>query len=285
MRTILLTLLTLVAFAANSILCRMALKDGLIDPVGFTQLRLLSGAFVLAAFLAVGRKRVRPVRARDWRPALALFVYAIAFSLAYVTLDAAVGALILFAMVQISMIGIGLVAGARPQAVEWVGLVVAFAGLFYLVAPGLSAPPLAGAALMAVAGIAWGVYSVLGKTEAAPATATARNFILTLPFAALLVATPRSSFHAEPEGVALALASGALASGLGYVIWYAALKGLTNMAAAVVQLAVPVVAAAGAVVFLGETVTTRLAIASALILGGVFITVRASLRRSAQQAS
>ncbi|MFQ5564621.1 MAG: EamA family transporter [Parvularculaceae bacterium] len=132
---------------------------------------------------------------------------------------------------------------------------------------------------LALAGVAWGVYSVLGKTEAEPATATARNFILSVPFAALLFLTPRASFHAEPEGVALAVASGALASGLGYVIWYAALRGLTNMAAAVVQLAVPVVAAAGGVLFLEEAVTARLAVASALILGGVFVTIRASLRR------
>ncbi len=184
--TALLTLLTLVAFAANSVLCRMALKQELIDPVAFTQIRLLSGALVLLPFLIRRRRFVLPLRSGDWRPALALFVYAIAFSLAYVALDAGMGALILFAMVQTSMIGLGIVIGARPGLLEWVGLAFAFAGLVYLFAPGLSAPPAMGALLMAIAGIAWGVYSILGKTEADPIASTARNFVLTIPLALLL---------------------------------------------------------------------------------------------------
>lgn len=280
MRTILLTLLTLFAFAANSILCRMALKDGLIDPVSFTQLRLFSGALVLAPFLIGRRAHVWPLRVGGWKPAFALFVYALAFSLAYVALEAAAGALILFAMVQTSMIGLGLIAGARPRAVEWAGLAVALAGLVYLLAPGLSAPPVGGAALMAVAGVAWGVYSVLGKNEADSVTSTARNFVLTLPFAALLFFAGPSSPHATLEGVALAVISGAIASGLGYVVWYSALKGLTNMAASAVQLAVPIVAAAGGVVLLGEAITLRLLIASLLILGGIFVTMRTSFSRA-----
>ncbi len=280
MRTAVLTLLTLFAFAANSILCRMALKDGLIDPVSFTQLRLFSGALILAPFLFTQRAHIWPLQIKDWKPALALFVYALAFSLAYVALDAAVGALILFAMVQTAMIGIGLIKGARPNVLEWTGLTMAIAGLVYLLAPGLSAPPIGGAALMAVSGVAWGVYSVLGKTEANPVASTARNFAIALPLAALLLFARSGAPQITPSGVALAVASGAAASGIGYVIWYSALKGLTNMAASVVQLAVPVIAAIGGIALLGETISIRFLIAAALILSGIFITIRASFRNT-----
>lgn len=278
-QTVLLTLLTLVAFAANSVLCRMALKQELIDPVAFTQIRLLSGALVLVPFLIKRRAFVLPLRGGDWRPALALFVYAIAFSLAYVALDAGIGALILFAMVQTSMIGLGIVNGARPGTLEWVGLAFAFAGLVYLFAPGLSAPPVMGALLMAVAGIAWGVYSILGKTEADPIASTARNFVLTIPLSLLLFLANPSWTGAAPAGIALAVISGALTSGLGYVIWYAALRGLANMIASVVQLAVPIVAAIGGVFLLNETVTLRLLLATIFILGGIYIAIQGAARR------
>lgn len=287
-----LTLLTLLAFAANSVLCRLALKQDLIDPIAFTQIRLLSGALVLVPFLLrrdaffnalpdgkpvatfPGSALILPIRPTDWRPALALFVYAITFSLAYVALDAGTGALILFAMVQTSMIGLGIIAGARPGALEWTGLVFAFAGLVYLFAPGLAAPPAAGAALMAVAGIAWGIYSRLGSQEADPVASTARNFVLTVPLALLLFFAGPSWGTAAPAGIALAVASGAVASGLGYVIWYSALKGLPNMTASVVQLAVPIIAAVGGVLLISETVTLRLVISTVLILGGIYVTIR-----------
>ncbi len=276
--TILLTLVTLVAFAANSVLCRMALKQELIDPVAFTQLRLLSGALVLLPLLISRRTFVLPLRADDWRPALALFVYAIAFSLAYVALGAGIGALILFAMVQTSMIGLGIVNGARPRPLEWTGLTIAFVGLIYLFAPGLSAPPAAGAILMAIAGIAWGVYSILGKAESDPIASTARNFVLTVPLTLLLFLASPSWADAAPKGIALAVASGALTSGFGYVIWYGALKGLTNVVASVVQLAVPVVAAIGGVLLLSEPITLRLLIAAVFILGGIFVSIRGGSR-------
>ncbi|MGD2132858.1 MAG: DMT family transporter [Maricaulaceae bacterium] len=279
-RTVALTVLAMIAFAANSILCRMALKDGLIDPVGFTQIRLAAGAFALAPFLIARHGRVRPIKFQDVRPAFALFAYAIGFSLAYIGLDAGAGALILFACVQITMIAIGVATGARPKALEWTGFAVAFAGLVYLLSPGLSAPPLASALLMAAAGVAWGVYSVLGKQEPDAVAATARNFALALPFAALLFLAGPSWSEAAPAGVGLAIASGAITSGLGYVIWYAALRGLAPMAAPIVQLSVPVIAAAGGVALLGEPFTLRLALASVLILGGIFLTVAAGRARA-----
>ncbi len=283
-RTLTLTLLTLVAFAANSVLCRMALKQELIDPITFTQIRFLSGALVLLPFLVQRRAFALPLKTHDWQPVAALSVYAITFSLAYVELDAGTGALILFAMVQTSMIGVSIFTGARPGILVWLGLAFAFAGLAYLFAPGLSAPNPTGAIFMAIAGIAWGAYSLLGKREADPIASTARNFVLTIPLALLLFPAGSSWSSAAPAGIALATASGVLASGLGYVIWYSALKGLTNMTASIVQLAVPLVAALGGVIFLSETITLRLLIATALILGGILISIRGeSLRAISSQ--
>jgi drug/metabolite transporter (DMT)-like permease len=273
--TLPLTLAALLAFAANSILCRMALGENLIDPVSFTQIRLGAGALALLPFLWRRRAAAWPPRPADWRPALALFVYATGFSLAYLALEAGAGALILFATVQVSMIGLGLLGGDRPGAVEWAGLALALAGLGWLLAPGLHAPPLWAAALMGLAGAAWGVYSLLGRAERDPLAATARNFLFTVPLALALFAAGPDWAGAQTKGIMLAMASGALTSGLGYVIWYAALRGLTPMSASIVQLAVPAVAAAGGVLLLGEALTLRLLIATALILGGIFVTVHA----------
>ena len=272
-QTFFLTILTLIAFAANSVLCRMALKAELIDPVSFTQIRLFAGAVFLAPFFYRHREALLPIKRRDFGGALALFVYAIAFSLAYVSLDAGAGALVLFGVVQLTMVGVGVAGGARPGLVQWAGVVLAFAGLTYLLGPGLTAPPLAGAGLMAVAGVAWGVYSLLGKGEHNPVGATARNFALAAPLALLLFLVT-SEVHIEPQGFALAALSGAIASGAGYVIWYRALKDLTTVNASVVQLAVPAIAALGGVALLGEALTLRLVVASLLILGGIYLTTR-----------
>jgi drug/metabolite transporter (DMT)-like permease len=272
----LLTALTLVAFAANSVLCRMALGAELIDPVSFTTLRLVAGAVVLLPLSRLSGEAPADLRAAgSWPSGLALFGYAIAFSLAYVSLDAGTGALILFGAVQATMIGAGLAAGERPRPAEWLGLMVAMAGLVYLVSPGLAAPDPLGALLMAIAGVAWGVYSLRGKRVAAPVFATMGNFVRTVPLtlAASLVAL--SMARAESRGVGLALASGALTSGLGYVLWYRALRGLTATRAAIVQLLVPVIAALGGVALLAERLTLRLVLASILILGGVAAAVRA----------
>lgn len=281
LRTLGLTLLALVAFAANSILCRLALRHALIDPVAFTGIRLVSGALILAPALSRNRAVWWPLRLRMARPAFALFGYAIAFSLAYVSLSAGTGALILFAMVQTSMIGISVARGTRPGVLEWAGLLIAFGGLVYLVAPGLSAPPLGAALLMAGAGVAWGVYSVLGRGEGDPVAVTARNFALSVPLVAVLAALSfmrPAAAHLSLNGVLLAAISGAITSGLGYVAWYAALKGLPAMGASIVQLAVPIVAALGGILFLDESFTLRLALASVAILGGIFLAIWSSAR-------
>lgn len=274
----LLTAITLVAFAGNSLLCRMALGAGLIDPVSFTAIRLASGAAILlpcSRLRAGGSSR----RAGSWRSGLALFVYAIAFSLAYVSLDTGVGALILFAAVQATMLGGGLTSGERPRAGEWLGLLAALGGLVYLVSPGLAAPDPRGAVLMAASGIAWGIYSLRGRGAAAPVPATAGNFLRTIPLVAVVTVAAASLLQAQVRGVVLALVSGTVTSGLGYVLWYAALGGLTATLAAIVQLLVPVLAAFGGIVFLAEALSLRLVVASALILGGVAAAVLAHASR------
>lgn len=268
-----LTGVTLIAFAANSLLCRMALGGELIDPVSFTALRLASGAAVLAPLSRLSGG-LRPLSAAgSWLSGLALFVYAISFSLAYVSLDTGMGALILFGTVQIAMIGAGLWWGERPHVLVWLGLAAALGGLAYLVWPGIAAPDGLGATLMAVAGAAWGTYSLRGRGEAAPVSATAGNFLRTVPMAAVGGALAVSIAHAESAGIILALVSGTLTSGLGYVVWYRALRGLTATRAAVVQLLVPVIAAFGGVIFLAERLSLRLTVASVLILGGVAMAV------------
>lgn len=271
-----LTTLTMIAFAANSLLCRMALGHELIDPLSFTTLRLGSGALALVAIvLRSGRPNGAPETAGSWRSGLALFAYAAAFSLAYISLSAGMGALILFAAVQITMIGTALSRGERLGAWQWTGLAAAVGGLVYLVLPGISAPSPSGALLMAISGFAWGVYSVRGRGVAAPVRMTAGNFARAAPMALALslfglVVLPT---HAAWTGVALALVSGVATSGLGYVLWYRALRDLTTTQASIVQLTVPVIAAFGGVLFLSERVSTRLVVASALILGGVALTV------------
>jgi drug/metabolite transporter (DMT)-like permease len=256
------------AFAANSLLCRLALGAGLIDAATFTTVRLVSGAVLLAALVA-WRQRVPPWAGFDPWAALALFVYAIAFSFAYLSLTAGAGALVLFGAVQITMIVVGLVSGERLAVAGWAGLACAFAGLVYLVAPGLGAPPLLPALLMGVAGLAWGVYSLRGRGNADPLRATASNFIWSVPLALLSSALLSTRHHATTQGLALAVASGAVASGLGYVIWYAAVRRLAALRAAAVQLSVPVIAAFGGVLILGEQFTGRLALASVAVLGGI----------------
>lgn len=273
-RTVALTALTLVAFAGNSILCRMALRDEGIDPVSFTALRLIGGAVALMPYL-------RPTP-RPWSPrgALALFAYALGFSLAYVWLDAGTGALLLFGAVQATMIGAGLAQGERPGPLRWLGIGLALTGLAWLVRPGGAAPEPAGVALMVAAGVAWGVYSLIGRRAALPAPATACNFLLASVGGLVVLAFSPLEQTITPTGVTLALVSGGVTSGLGYVLWYAALRGHSATSAAVVQLAVPVIAAVGGVALLGEAPTTRLALAGALTLGGVALAVLARSRPS-----
>jgi drug/metabolite transporter (DMT)-like permease len=270
-RTIVLTLLAMVAFAANSILCRVALKHTMIDPASFTAIRLISGAGML--WLIV---RLRPGTnggAGNWPSALALFVYAAGFSFAYVSLPAATGALLLFGAVQITMISCGIWLGERMRARQVGGLILAFAGLVGLLLPGLSAPPLLGAALMLGAGVAWGIYSLRGRGAGDPTSVTAGNFLRTVPIALLLGAWKFKGLSLDDAGIAYAIASGALASGIGYAIWYSVLPMLKATTAATVQLSVPLIAALGGIVFLAEPMTLRLALASLAVLGGVALVI------------
>ena len=282
LRTAAATVASLVAFAANSLLARAALGAGAIDPVSFTAFRLLSGAAALAVVgLAVRRGAGAGAPAGSWPSAIALFGYAIAFSWAYLSLDAGTGALVLFGAVQVTMIGVGLWAGERPSALRWLGLAGALGGLVYLLLPGLTAPDPLGAILMAASGVFWGIYSLRGRADAHPVLATAGNFVRTAPLALVAIAVGAlagAGIEITPRGLVLAIVSGVVTSGLGYVIWYAALGGLTATVAAIVQLAVPVIAAFGGVALLDERITPRLTLASALILGGVTIATLAGSR-------
>ena len=260
--------LALVAFAANSVLCRLALGQSDIDAASFSTIRLGSGAAALLLARLWLRRRLFPVEG-TWTSAMMLSLYAVPFSFAYVSLSAGTGALILFGSVQATMLLAAIGAGERPHAMQWIGLTLALAGLIYLVLPGLAAPSPVGSALMTIAGISWGVYSVRGRGTNGPLLETTGNFVRSVPLALAVSLIFLRQGHITPAGALLAVASGALASGAGYVFWYAALTGLSATRAAMVQLPVPVLAAAGGVVFLAETVTLRLIGATILILGGV----------------
>lgn len=271
LKVVLLTLATMIAFAANSLLCRLALRSGHIDAASFTFIRLASGALILWIVVSLRSDRVR--HHGDWLSAIALFAYAGAFSLAYVSLPASVGALILFGAVQATMIGYGLWQRERLDGRQSVGLALACAGLLGLLFPGLSAPPLGGALLMTIAGIAWGVYSLRGRRSINALAGTAGNFMRALPFALVLSLVMLPGAIVDATGVGYAIASGALASGFGYAIWYTTLPHLPATHAAMVQLSVPVIAAMGSVALLGETITPRLVVASVAVLGGIALAV------------
>lgn len=289
--------LAMLAFAGNSLLCRLALKHTGIDAASFTAVRLLSGALMLWLVVRFRSRGVStaaaPTAARldgsggNWLSALALFVYAAGFSLAYVSMPAATGALLLFGAVQATMIGFGVWRGERLRVLQWAGLALAVAGLVLLMLPGLAAPSLQGAASMVAAGVAWGVYSLRGKKTtkgpggpngqnppaADPTRVTANNFLRTVPMALLLALVMVKHLSPDPAGMALAMLSGALASGLGYAIWYRALPALKATQAATVQLSVPVIAALGGVVLLGEALTGPMVLAASAILGGIALVI------------
>ena len=276
LRLFALTLAALLCFAANSLLCRAALRPGLVDPATFTSVRLVSGALALALLLLAGR-RGRPTGG-SVGSAIALALYAVAFSFAYVRIGAGVGALLLFGAVQVTMVGWSALGGARPTAAQALGIAVALLGLAGLALPGASAPDTAGAALMLAAGVAWGAYTLRGRKSGDPLAVNAHNFALSVPLALLFSAALVGSARAAPEGIVLAVASGAVASGGGYSLWYAAVPALGATRAAAVQLSVPVLAGLGATAFLGERLTWRIAAAGAAILGGIALTLS---RRSA----
>jgi drug/metabolite transporter (DMT)-like permease len=271
MRLILITTLAMLAFAGNSLLCRIALRDTAIDAASFTSIRLASGALML--MVIVRARSGRPIAAGSWPAAACLFGYAAAFSFAYRQLTAATGALLLFGAVQTAMLSWGLATGERLRRLQVAGLLVAVGGLVYMLLPGLSAPPIEGAAFMIAAGIAWAGYSLLGRGTKDPTNATAGNFLRSIPFAAALSLAMSAGTTVDHTGALYAAVSGALTSGLGYVLWYAALPSLTAASAAVIQLSVPAIAALGGVVLLAEPLSSRLVIASATILGGIALTI------------
>jgi drug/metabolite transporter (DMT)-like permease len=273
MITALLTVLALIAFAANSIFARLALGEPSIDPARYTTVRLLSGA---ATLWLVGRFRQTEISAPSdgsWTAAAMLFLYAATFSFAYISLTTGTGALILFAAVQITMIAVGLYGGERPSTLHWLGLLIAIAGLVYLVSPGVTAPSAAGSLLMGTAGVAWGVYSILGRGVTSPVHATAGNFLRTVPLTLIVLLLCSSSIAITSEGFLWAALSGSITSAIGYVIWYAALPRLTATLAATVQLLVPAVAALGGGVFLSEHITLRLILSGTVIFTGVGLAI------------
>lgn len=276
------TTFALTAFAFNSILCRLALRGEEADAVGFTLVRLFSGALMLAVitgFLSV-RKAGKTLDARtvkldhgSWLSAFFLFGYAIAFSLAYLDLTAATGALILFGSVQLTMIAVSLVRGERPPLLEWLGLLFAVGGLVYLVFPGLASPPLQSSLLMAAAGASWGFYTLRGKGSTDPLAVTTGNFVRSVPMIALIAIPFFAKIHLSNRGIILAIISGAVTSGIGYAVWYAALKFHPPTRAAVLQLSVPVIAAVCGIVFLAETFSIRLLVAGIMIILGIGMTI------------
>ena len=271
MRVFILTLLAMIAFAGNSLLCRLALKRTAIDAASFTFIRILSGA--IALWLIVTICKGTSQKAGGWVSALALFAYAAAFSFAYISLSAGTGALLLFGAVQATMILWGLRTGERMRTRQWLGLALAVGGLVALLFPGLSAPPIDGALVMICAGIAWGFYSLRGKGAGDPVNTTAGNFLRAVVFAAGLSMALLPWVKLDLAGAGYAILSGAIASGVGYVIWYSVLPELKAVSAATVQLSVPVLAAAGGILFLGESITLRFLLASLAVLGGIALVV------------
>jgi drug/metabolite transporter (DMT)-like permease len=282
-KTAALTLLALVAFASNSLLTRLALGTHQIDAASFTAIRLVAGAVMLLALAAAQDRSWSVMQGRGVAGPLALFAYAAPFSFAYLRIGAAVGALVLFGVVQLTMIGYGIARGERPGAMIWLGLVLAAAGLALLTVPSVTRPDPPGVLLMAIAGVAWAVYTLVGRCTANPIAANARSFFWSAPLALVLVLVV-IGLHPEAapsaRGVVLALVSGAVTSGLGYAIWYRALPSLTVTQAAVAQLSVPVIAALGAVAVLGEAVSSRLVVAGVLVLSGVGLVLSAKARKT-----
>jgi drug/metabolite transporter (DMT)-like permease len=272
-RIVILTLIALIAFAANSIICRMALGNSVIDPASFSTIRLASGALVLFFMVRMHGKK-SPIRyTGTWISAGMLFLYAVSFSFAYVSLSVGTGALISFGAVQATMICAGLLKGERLHVLAWIGLLVALSGLAYLVFPSLDSPPLTGTVLMVTAGVSWGIYSLRGFNTCHPIALTSDNFLRSLPFAFIVSLVMLPDMNVTAKGLVWAVISGAITSGVGYVVWYAALQGLSTTRAATVQLFVPIIAALGGVLFLSEQITLRLILAAILIIGGVGLTL------------
>ncbi|MGE9763207.1 DMT family transporter [Pseudomonas sp. PDM20] len=280
-RTLSLTGLAMIAFAGNSILCRLALKATSIDAVSFTGIRIFSGALMLALLLKLRHRAASD--GGNWRAAAALFVYAAAFSYAYVQLDAGTGALLLFGAVQVTMILVGLLRGESLRGQALAGFLLALGGLLAQFLPSASAPPLAGALLMLLSGVAWGLYSLLGRKGSDPLAITTGNFVRAISFAAVLAVFFHADLRVDTLGVVYAVLSGAVASGIGYAIWYSALPGLSAIQGASVQLSVPILAALSGAALLGEAISLRLALVSLAVLGGIALILLAKVRAPVAQ--
>ena len=278
-RIVVTTILALIAFAANSVLCKMALGAKTIDASGFTIIRMLSGILVLMMIFAATKQRSAKASTNtpkgSWSAGIYLFIYALAFSFAYVSLDTGVGALILFTAVQVTMILTGLFKGHRFSRFEWLGLATAFSGFIYLILPSVSSPSLVGFVLMIAAGMAWAGYTFAGQGTKNPIADTAFNFLRTLPLVLALFVVSLPYIEVSVNGAILAILSGGVASGVGYAIWYSALRGLSTIQAAIVQLLVPIIAAIGGILFSNEVVSVRLIIATGVILGGISMVILA----------
>lgn len=269
MRTTLLTTAAMLCFAANSLLCRLALAPHAIDPATFATVRVASAAIVLTLIMVLSGMGLPKISLSSWKPTLALLGYLLTFSFGYARLETGTGALLLFGAVQLTIFTVALWRGERLPLLSWIALAVAAAGLIYLVMPGVSAPDPLGALFMIVSGVAWGAFALLARDLPNAIEANADTFLLCLPVMMAVNVGAAGQFHVSGTGLALAVASGAIASGVGYVIWYAALRGLARTHAATVQLVVPVIASFGGVMLLSEPVTARLVIASVAVLGGV----------------
>tara|TARA_B110000438_G_scaffold280627_1_gene306067 strand:+ start:1513 stop:2412 length:900 start_codon:yes stop_codon:yes gene_type:complete len=273
------TVFALFAFAANSVLCRLALGTNAIDATSFTTIRLLSGIAILFVLIQLTRLIQKPTKdlklqsKGSWLSAAMLFIYAVAFSFGYISLDTGTGALILFGAVQITMILSNVVSGNKLHLSEWLGLALAFTGFVYLIMPSVTTPSLTGFVLMSISGMAWAFYTLLGRKSKNALNDTAFNFLRTVPFIFILMVFSLDSLHVSSSGIMLAILSGAIASGVGYFVWYIALAGLSVTQAAVLQLFVPIIAALGGVIFTSELITVRLIESSALVLGGILMVI------------
>jgi drug/metabolite transporter (DMT)-like permease len=273
LKTSLLTGLALIAFAANSVLCRLALANGNIDASSFTGIRLLSGAIALLLILSIKGNKQGVSSKGSWTSSFTLFLYAITFSYAYLSLDTGTGALILFGSVQITMILLSIISGTRLHIIEWSGFFIAFTGLVYLVIPSITTPSVSGFILMTVSGMSWAIYSLRGRGSKNPLMDTTYNFLRTIPFITLLAIFTMPNINYSSQGIILALLSGAITSGVGYTIWYIALRSLSSIQAAVLQLSVSIIAAIGGVIFLSETITSRLVMSAVIVLGGILMVI------------
>ncbi|MFH2134479.1 MAG: DMT family transporter [Pseudomonadota bacterium] len=272
LRLAILTTLTMIAFAGNSLLCRMALKETAIDAATFTSVRLLSGAAML--WMLMSLQRQAPLAHGNWRSATALFIYAVALSFAYRSIDTGAGALMLFGAVQATMLIAGFIAGERMTHIQKAGFVSAMVGLVILVSPGVEAPSVLDSILMLASGIAWGVYSMLGRGQENPAAATAGNFLRAAPLTVALSLIALPWLQLDAQGVLYAVLSGAMTSALGYVLWYRVLQHMRAMTASTVQLSAPVLAAIAGILLLGEAVTRDLIVSAVLVLGGILLVLR-----------